>query len=285
MDQGLNKILKDNDRQLRLNDDGYTIFPFLDDKEIGNLTEYFFSVQKELPERFYSSTHASDPEFRKNTSEFIKSVVSSKVENKFSNYRLLGGAFVVKPPKGKGLLPPHQDWNIVNEELGRSYNIWVPLCNVTVENGAVFVLPGSHNKFPTYRGPGIDSIYKNIENIVWESLTPLPMRSGEALLYDHALLHASPVNQTETIRLGIVCGIIPADKQMQLHFKTGEGISTYQVTEDFFLQHDPMKGPVGLQLISSIDRSILPLSSEQYRTLFLKDKSSNLKSWLQKLFR
>ncbi len=283
MDQGLARILKNQPKQVELNEEGFTIFPFLDDSDIKTLTEYFFSVQKELPERFYSSTHSIDPEFRIQTSDFIRKTVSHKVEDQCINYKLLGGAFVVKPPRGKGLLPPHQDWNIVDEDFFRSYNLWIPLVDVVVENGAVHVLQKSHRRMPTFRGPGIDSSFKDIDKEVWMNLTPLDMKAGEALLYDHALLHASPVNQTESVRLGIVCGIIPAKANMQMYFKNGDGVSTYKVTEEFFLQHDPMQGPADLTNLTK--NFVYPdqLSLEQFNTIFM-ERAEKKSGWFNRLF-
>jgi hypothetical protein len=92
---------------------GYTTFPFLEKKE--QLTRYYFDFQKEEPGHFYSSTHSNDIAFRKRTSDFIKDVIAPLMPGAFKNYSLLGGAFVVKPPHGKGILQPHQDWNIVDE--------------------------------------------------------------------------------------------------------------------------------------------------------------------------
>jgi hypothetical protein len=289
MDEGvktcLGNMMLNADRENELANQGYSIFPFLNQEHISRLTEYYFSSQKETPDFFYSSTHSKDLAFRKNTSEFIKEVIKDLLPSALRNYRLLGGAFVVKPPNGKGLLPPHQDWNIVDEAKTRSYNLWIPIIDVTVENGAVFVLKGSHSKMQTYRGPGIDSIFKHIEKEVWEALEPLPMKAGHALLYDHALLHGSPANQTDKIRLGIVCGIIPEEAEMQLYFGDQQQVTAYRTDENFFLEKDPLKGPDGLQLLGKVDVEVMPLTKEKFSTVFLDRKTPVSQSWFSKLFK
>jgi Phytanoyl-CoA dioxygenase (PhyH) len=277
-------ILQDEQKGLELAQKGYSIFPFLDTADIDELSKYYFDFQKEAPNHFYSSTHSPDFSFRRRSSEFIKQIVSNKVSEKCKNFKLLGGAFVVKPANGKGILPPHQDWNIVDESITRSYNIWIPLVDVTIENGAVFVLTGSHNKLTTYRGPGIPSIFQGIETLVWESLQPLPMKAGEALFYDHALLHASPVNQSNTIRLGIVCGIIPSNASMQLYFNENGVINAYRANEDFFLEKDPMKGPDGLEIVEQTHLNANPIGVDGYNSLFLGKEGKGKKGWFSKLF-
>jgi hypothetical protein len=260
---------------------GYVTFPFLGAGDVEKLTQYYSDFQKEEPAHFYSSTHSKDTVFRKTTSDHIKSVLGPLMPSAFKNYRLLGGAFVVKPPHGKGILQPHQDWNIVDEDNTRSFNLWIPLTDVSIENGAVFVLPGSHSKIKTYRGPGIASLFKNIEPAAWQSLHPLPMKAGEALFYDHALLHGSPVNKTNVARLGVVCGVITDKADMQLCFSKDGRIDVYKADEHFFMEKDPNNGPDGLQFIKSITPVHTALSEEDYNTVFL-GKSTAPKHWLKR---
>lgn len=287
MDKGINfvshRILKNESDDTRLASDGYAIFPILDDEVVKELTHHYFEIQKENPQHFYSSTHSTDFTFRKNTSDYLKSMIAPLLPVHFKDYQLLGGAYVVKPPHGKGILPPHQDWNIVDETKGRSYNLWIPLTDVTIENGAVFVLNGSHRRMNTYRGPGIPSMFKDIEKSVWNSLRPLPMKAGEALFYDHALLHASPVNQTDKIRLGIVCGVIPTNAEMQLYFNLHNKIAVHAANESFFLEKDPMKGPDGLPFLRNVVPEFNFINETQYKSIFLEEKPSAKKGWLAKL--
>lgn len=288
MDKGIvqaaSKIIRNDHSALELASNGYTIFPLLNPSDIEQLVAYYHNFQKEEPQHFYSSTHSPDHIFRRESSNFIKGIVAKRIESILDGYQLLGGAFVVKPANGKGLLPPHQDWNIVDERKTRSYNLWIPLTDVTIENGAVYVLEGSHHKLPSYRGPGIPSLFKAIEPYVWKSLRPLPMTAGEALLYDHALLHASPVNQTEKVRLGVVCGIIPQNQSMQLCYGKNGHITSYAVTEDFFLDKDPAQGPEGLERIEELGKMMESMDKDQFDSVFLNRQAKNKTSWFSKLF-
>jgi len=288
MDQSItttaSQLLPEPQAAAELATKGYTVFPFLSSADTDALTRYYFEIQQEEPGHFYSSTHAKDPAFRKKTSDYIKDIISPRMSSVFKNYRLLGGAFVVKPPHGKGILQPHQDWNIVDEAATRSFNLWIPLTDVTIENGAVFVLPGSHSKLPTFRGPGIASLFKNIEQDIWNTLTPLPMKAGEALFYDHALLHGSPVNSTDKIRLGIVCGVISNNADMQLCFVKNDSIEIYKADEHFFMEKDPANGPAGLSFIKTETPDYSSFTLEQYHSLFLGKTPAKTKTWLAKIF-
>jgi hypothetical protein len=273
MDQGLtfkfSPIVRNAAMDKQLAEQGYYIFPLLDEATVKRISDYYFEFQKEEPAYFYSSTHSSDFEFRKKTSEFIKQQLAPLLPGELNNYRLLGGAFVVKPPHGKGMLQPHQDWNLVDETLSRSYNIWIPLVDVTPENGAVFVLNGSHNKLQSYRGPGIPALFKNVESLIWERMLPLNMKAGEALLYDHALLHGSPPNKSANIRLGIVAGVIPAGVEMQLNFWNNGSVDVYRIDESFFLSADPSKAPGTDKKINTIENPRVELDETSFKKIFL----------------
>lgn len=288
MDKELNfnylPILINEEMDLKLANDGYVTFPLLDKTAIDNLLQYYLNFQKEIPNHFYSSSHSPDFEFRKKSSDCIKQIISPELPNKLKNFTLLGGAFVVKPANGKGILQPHQDWNLVDESVSRSYNLWIPLVDVTPENGAVFVLPESHKKEKSFRGPGIPSAFKLIESELWKSLIPIPMKSGQALLYDHALLHGSPSNKTKKDRIGVVCGLINKEAEMQLYFKNEDLLEVFKIDESFFLKNNPIEGPKGLVKKTELSDKIIPHTDSTFQQVYLKKKNTKKSYWLTKLF-
>lgn len=278
-------ILKNAADDTKLANLGYVVFPMLDTIAIQKLSNYYFEFQNEEPAYFYSSTHSPDFLFRRKASDFIKAILSPLLPEHLKNYTLLGGAFVVKPGHGKGVLQPHQDWNIVDETQYRSYNIWIPLVDVDANNGAVFVLPSSHLKMQTFRGPGIVSVFKNIEQEIWNDLTVLPMKAGEALLYDHALLHGSPPNRSNHVRLGVVCGIIPHGAHMQMYFQEASQLGVYRVNSDFFLDKNPLAGPQDLELIKKHLLPVQQLDLTTFKSLYIPGLSANKHNWYGKILK
>lgn len=264
-------LLKEQDDHA-LATEGYAIFPLLGKTEVEALSRYYSEFQKEEPQHFYSSTHSPDFEFRKKTSDFIKSVITPLLPGVLKDYKVLGGAYVVKPAHGKGILQAHQDWNLVDESKARSYNLWIPLVDVNEQNGAVFILPESHAKVPTLRGPNIPSTFKQIEQIIWKHLLPLNMSAGEALLYDHALIHGSPVNQTPTDRLGIVIGIVAHDSDMQMYGMDNGVVKCYECGEDYFLTHDVLSDFVNLPQKGDGIVPVNELSLQEFEAIYLPTK-------------
>jgi hypothetical protein len=259
-----------------LNSEGYVTLPCLGKDDIKLLIDLFNEFHPSLPEGFYASTHSIDKNSRKEISEQIAEVVRPKIVNLFSNLELLGGAFISKAPGTKGILPLHQDWNIVNEKEARSYNLWIPLVDVNEGNGAMRILKQSHLKQETYRGPNLYPTLSNISKLVDENMVSLNMMAGEALLYDHALWHSSPVNQSNQLRLAVVFGIIPKGVEMKFYHQNGNQIEEYNSYPSFFFENDLKDGPKGLELNRSFIFKQDMLNQSDFETIYLGQKSVSL---------
>jgi hypothetical protein len=273
------KILTDDEKNSALEKDGYTIVPFLNHEEIKRLTDFFYQDHPNLPEGMYASSHAKDFRFRKKMNEEIQSVCENAISNTFKNTQALGATFMVKSKGENGSLHPHQDWSIVDENHFYSYNVWLPLVDVNESNGTLLILPDSHRIFNNIRGLNIPSSYENVINEVWSYLIPINMKAGEALIYDHRLLHASGINKTDIPRLVIVYGVIPQQATMRYFFGNGNEIEEYACTSEFYFNKNITQGPADLQQLS-VKQNNNPIIDVE----FLKVKYDNKLSLVQKIY-
>ena len=203
------KILLDETKNKELESQGYAILPFLNQEEIIELTSFFYKKHSELPSGMYSSSHAPDLNLRKAMNDEIQKVCKRAINNAFYKVQTLGATFMAKSKGENGNIHPHQDWSIVDEHDFFSYNVWLPLVDTTKENGTLLLLPKSHSLLKNTRGLNIPSSFESVIKEVWEYMEPINLKAGQALVYDHRMLHASGLNQTDTPRLVIVYGIIP----------------------------------------------------------------------------
>ena len=177
-------LLNDSlDREILRN--GFVVVPFLNGEETQRLKGFFYKNHPSEIPGFYASAHSQDIEFRNQMNDEIKEVFNRSIKEYFYKCSPLGGSFVVKSSAQKERLHPHQDWNIVDESKFRSFNIWVPLVDLNKNNGVIRVMPGSHRWLKNYRGPGIPDAFANFHEQIWRDMTPLFMKAGEALIYDH----------------------------------------------------------------------------------------------------
>ena len=200
---------------------------------------------------------------------------------------MLGGAFISKAPGEKGILPLHQDWNLVDEKKARSYNLWIPLVDVNEENGAMRLLVGSHTKQETYRGPNVPPVLYPISSEVDQHMVSLNMKQGEAVLYDHALWHSSPQNRTDQLRLAFVLGAVPKDVELKYYQQNDDMVEEYASHPNFFFENDRESGPAGLELIRTFNHPNAFLSKEKFEELYLgikKTEQASKQGFFQRMF-
>jgi len=267
---------------------GFVVFNLLDDATIVELTEIFHSYHDKQPEGFYATTHLEDKSKRKEISDHLYALLLDRVESKFDNINLLGGAFISKSPGEKGILPLHQDWNLVDESKARSYNLWIPLVDVNEQNGAMRLLAGSHDKQTTFRGPNAVPVLYQLSEEVDKHMFSLNMKRGQAVLYDHALWHSSPQNQTDELRLALVMGALPTNEEMKYYHQKGDLVEEYMSHPTFFFEQERDAGPEGLSLIRSFEHPNKQLTQSKFEELYLgkeKVEGSSKKGFFQKLFK
>ncbi len=276
------KILLDDGLDGRLLENGYVIIPFLEAGTVDHLKQWFHQLHPDPVQGFYASAHVPDPDFRTKISDKLRETIKPSVERAFTDGLALGGTFIAKAPGDAGVLQPHQDWNIVDEEKYRSFNIWIPLVDVSKQNGAVEILPGSHHKMRTYRGANLPNAFDEVRPLVWSALERLDMKAGEALIYDHRLVHGSGPNLTDELRLAVVVGVIHREAEMTYYYQEDGGVNEYACSPEFYLQGNPAAGPADLHLLRRLDYSNPVLDESNFRQQYLGERISQ--HWWSRLF-
>ncbi len=258
------QILANKTLDKELLERGYVVIPFLTPEEVTELVDFYYQSHAREGDGMYATAHVPDIAFRMRMNAFIKAVFERAINETFVNCNPLGGSFIAKGKGYNGTLHPHQDWNIVDEDKFRSFNIWVPLVDLKMDNGAIRVLPESHTWLKTYRSANISSAYEPVNDLLWQVMTTLFMRKGEALIYDHRLLHASGENQTNEIRLAAVYGIIPKGAQMMYYHKADDNtVEVFESNPDFFLYGNIFEGPKGLKSVAKIPYNFLQFDKQR----------------------
>jgi len=274
-------IFKDDSLNQQLVSDGYAKVSFLTDSEVKQLTDFFYQHHPALPDGMYASSHNTDFAFRKMMNDEIKEVCTSAAMSVFADVELLGATFMVKSKGEHGSLAPHQDWSIVDENEHNSYNIWLPLVDVSVENGTLLILEKSHAALENIRGLNIPSSYAEVTEELWQYLTPVNLKAGEAFVYDHRLLHASGVNTSIEPRLAIVYGLIPKEATMRYYYGRENQIEEYSCTPDFYFNETITDGPTKLPLLRKFENKNTVISAEKLSDMYgEKSVLTRIKKWL-----
>jgi hypothetical protein len=262
----------------KLNEVGYVVIPFLSDFELEQLRkEYrrFEPFHNFNGENYHHSTfHTKDKLLNEKVMDAIMGVIQPKMDQIVGGYKVFAANFMIKESSEASEVIPHQDWTYVHETLYASYNIWIPLLDVNHSNGCMTVLPKSHNIRLSHRpSPFYPNIFEKVMTEAKSQMIEIPMKAGEAIIFNHATLHGSVPNISGKKRPNAVVGIYNQEAQLihQRYDSNSNEISEYFVPlenfpeiayDTYFDFHKPEK--VYTPLFPQIDQ-------EEFRSLYLSN--------------
>ncbi|QIZ73477.1 phytanoyl-CoA dioxygenase family protein [Oxynema aestuarii] len=232
--------------QQQLETEGYVVLEnFLTPDELEDLRELVSTDP--LPENAdnlssYTLFSKSDPVFRQHHSDRLKAIVNPKLTPLLPNHRAAFCTWYRKSPNSAiNATPLHQDPSLTDETETLSYGIWCPLMDVTPENGCLSVVKGSHplNSKPRPFYPFSPFPYDStLASLIQDRyLTPIPLKAGQAILYDRRLFHGASPNTQDRERVALTC--IIALQNTLTHFAylesaESETLECFAVEDDFY---------------------------------------------------
>lgn len=234
--------------QEQFDKDGYVIVPLFSPEQIADLQQFHDSLQpnekvnqQDKSVSYHFSFLDSNRDYKYQVFKTLAEKFKQPLSGVLDNYKPLVINFVQKEP-GKGEVPVHQNWNFVDETKFTSVSVWCPLVDVGVNNGALEMIPGTHRTFRNIlRSPSIPWFFKRYINTLKEEyLIPIPVKAGEALIFDDSIIHYSKPNKGDYNRLVIQVIAIPAEAQAKHYFLDKKWLFQKQmyemdVNEEFFL--------------------------------------------------
>lgn len=232
-------VLQDAALQQQLDEQGYVIIPFYSPEDIAHLSDFYHTHAPARNSGFQPTTYNQSLDYRLMASDVIKQTAAPYLERYLKDYKTYMGSFIVKHADKNSELGVHQDMTLVDESRFMGINIWSPLCDTTPENGALYLIPGSHRLIPTYRNSNIQNIYEKHYDLIKRYMKPVYMKAGEAIIFDNSILHFSPPNRSDKIRIATNVFITHQDATITIcyHDKEKHKIELFEQEDDFFIKY------------------------------------------------
>lgn len=226
---------------IKLIEIGFVIIELLNNAEISYLNSLCNKYLHITNQEFISSSHFLSIEESKRINEELHAIVKPKVDLLFPKLQLLGGTLATKI-KGNDVLKAHNDWSIVDESIYNSYNLWIALVDTNKTNGTLGLIPGSHLWDTRLRGLGIPGEYESFTKQFLSIGYEPELKAGQAILYNHKLIHYSRPNTTDQPRNVAIIGMKDKEAALQVSFSLdGKSIDTYEATEEDFYGFDAVR--------------------------------------------
>lgn len=231
----------------QLFDKGFTVLPFFTDEQIEQLRHFYETVHPGTGVNkdgrlngIHMTTWASNSSYKLFVGEFIRHMFDNSCKRYFKDHRHLNHVFIAKESGNGTEFNVHQDWSVVDENVHYSINIWCPLHDVTKENGALWILPGSHRIDQPIRGAGyLFPDYISDMGKLRENVRCIDMKAGEALVFFHATIHGSPPNNSCKNRVVACCTVIDQQAPLRTYFQRSADapLEVYEPQDDFMYDY------------------------------------------------
>lgn len=169
---------------------------------------------------------------------FFKEKLTNFYESWFSGFKTFNESFLIKPCSTSKELLLHQDFCYTDESKYAAYNVWIPLCDVNENNGAICVLPGSHLWYKNYRSSSLPTSRISMKNFPASQIQKVPMKKGQVLLFHPALFHGSYPNTTTQNRIVVTTTVTYKDASFLYYHQEENATETevYCLHEDAYLR-------------------------------------------------
>ncbi|MCU1368908.1 MAG: phytanoyl-CoA dioxygenase family protein [Ilumatobacteraceae bacterium] len=124
--------------------------------------------------------------------------------------------FQCKPPGPEGRLSAHQDAFVVDEREDYGLHAWVALSDITLRDGPLFVLPGSHRYATWTRISSPGDEFGTLHGAIERHARVLEVRAGQVVWFDHATIHGSLENQGNDLRAAVSAFVVPSRRQLTI---------------------------------------------------------------------
>jgi hypothetical protein len=301
----MRRVLRNDDLERAFQKDGYVKIPFISNKEVEELKQLFFDTLPESGgqitsddiknEHFISYDFTfidKNPDYKRKVFEIITSYFKPHMEKLLEDYRPIIANYIRKKTDS-GEVPLHQNWAFADERKCTTVSIWCPLVDSTVENGTLHVVPGSHKRFGENRGPMVPWELEGIKNeIIKNYLIPIETKAGDCVILDDSIVHYSPLNKTNGLRLAIQLICLP-EEIPSIHFhldpkSNPNEIFVLEVGDEFYMDFNPWKKPKNVKVLKRIPYKFKNIDEPEFlmrlKTVGFDSQKSGFLNKLKKVF-
>jgi hypothetical protein len=210
----MQRVFADEARQQDYARQGFTIVRLLSTDAAADLWERIDAARRQRPtlarsEDFLDQSFFDpDDAYRRQVDVLGTAAVQEALLSLAPGFRLVSCGIVIKQP-GTGEMNIHRDRTVLADRSLSPLNAWCPLVDVDDGYGNLAVLPGSHT-LPNVETQGVPRFYAPYGDALKKLSVSVPLKAGEAILFDNRLLHWSRPNRRDVPRPVLRTVAVPA---------------------------------------------------------------------------
>jgi ectoine hydroxylase-related dioxygenase (phytanoyl-CoA dioxygenase family) len=230
---------RDAEVQAEFERNGFVVRRILDDEEVAEARVRLDAAaagrsfeRNDCEDTYYSSMFEREPVFQSRLRDAMARIFYPKLDAELSDSRYFETSLLYKPPNSRAL-NVHQHVPITEQPFATSVFCWCALEDADENSGTLLLVPGSHHLLRFIRTLQTDEYFLDYrDEVTRRHAIPVPLKAGEAILFENSLLHGSVPNLTERPRRAVLTIVMHEGAQHVLyqHDQSGE---TVMLDNDF----------------------------------------------------
>lgn len=234
-------IFKNDELADTIHKTGFAVVSFLNEEQLAALKDLYHqthNIEERKGGMFYS-VYSQDLEYRTHIHHQIETIIDTALRAYIQDYKTIINSFIVKASGPESEFYVHQDTTGLDEWKYSPLSFWIPLTDITKDNGALCLMPQSQWLFSPYRSISFDPPFQNIVSKVRGYLEPIYMKAGQALIFDNRVIHNSLPNLSGHERVVVMSGVFPKNAELITCFKaeTDAPIELIAHEDDYLLKN------------------------------------------------
>jgi ectoine hydroxylase-related dioxygenase (phytanoyl-CoA dioxygenase family) len=223
---------------------GYVIIKNIaSDIELGIIEDSYKYIQESTEQ--FENDFITSPNYGKRIQTNIQDQLANvnmtilpKIFNLDKCYNNFFSILVIKNKLRTKFLSAHQDISFVDEIIGCTTFLWIPIEDICEENGAITVLPKSHlwARWQKTHNRTISPLLRN-NQFIMSKMKSLNMKRGDILIFDSSLIHGSFPNKSNKIRIAMNTAVCSNNTELvhyQNEYYNKSIVNKYFVDEYFW---------------------------------------------------
>lgn len=224
-----------------LHESGYKVVGGLAQEVIEELNVLYNGSHDLKETGMFYTLYSKDIAYRQRIFDSLNKILSAYYDEHLADYKIAYNIFVVKNPGKESEFFVHQDPSMVDEFKYSPLHIWLPLCDIDENNGALCLTPGTNHLYMPYRSVAFPNPFEKVNDLVRDYMVPVYMKAGEAIFFDPRVVHCSLPNFSDKTRVAVLTGVVPKEAEVVItHQEPDEPnkIELIRQKDDFYIQAD-----------------------------------------------
>ena len=262
-------MFRDASTQAEFDRTGFVVRRILGEDEVVEVRERLENVaagrsfeRNDCEDSYYNSMFEREPVFQARFRDAMAGAFHPRLDAMLDDTRYFETSLLYKPPRSRAL-NVHQHVPLTERPFEPAAFCWCALEDCDESSGTLLVVPGSHLLLRFIRTLQTDEFFLDYrDELTRRHAIPIPLRAGEAIMFENSLLHGSTPNTSERARPIVLTIVMHEGARHMLyhHDETGEAV---MIDNDFDEIQCQTMFPGGTDVIEGREIGRLPSWSDK----------------------